>query len=156
MRANEQSARDLLDTAPVVMRFIRDQVRRRTTAGLSLPQFRTLSFLSRSNRPSLSTVAEYLGLSLPAMSRLVNGLVAGGLVGRQTVSNNRRQIALTVTARGRAVLEKVRGEVRRALANAMKNIPRANQETIQRAMHILRGVFDKPAVPDHPFEGAGL
>ncbi len=156
MRADEQSAHDLLDTAPLVMRFIRAGVRRHTTAGLSLPQFRTLSFLSRTHRSSLSTVAEYLGLSLPAMSRLVNGLVAGGMVGRQTVSSNRRQIALTVTARGRAVLEKVRSEVRRALAGAMKSLPRAEQKAIQRAMQILRGVFDKPAVPDNSLEGAGL
>ena len=75
-RAVESCAREVLDTVPLVMRFIRDQVRRRRTAGLSLPQFRTLIFLNRIKNSSLSAVAEHLGLSLPAMSRLINGLVA--------------------------------------------------------------------------------
>ena len=84
-RSPRPCAREILETVPLVMRFIRGQVRRRRTAGLSLPQFRTLIFLSRAQNSSLSAVAGHLGLSLPAMSRLINGLVNGRLVGRQLV-----------------------------------------------------------------------
>ena len=35
-------------------------------------------FLSRTQNSSLSAVAGHLGLSLPAMSRLINGLVDAG------------------------------------------------------------------------------
>jgi DNA-binding MarR family transcriptional regulator len=142
----ELSAREILETVPAVMRFIRDQVRGRRAAALSLPQFRTLVFLSRVKNSSLSAVAGHLGLSLPAMSRLVNGLVAGRLVGRQTVSTNRRQIALTLTAQGRATLEKARGEIRLQLAEAVKNLSMIEQKSILRAMGILQKVFDKRAV----------
>ena len=127
-----QCARDLLETVPLVMRFIRDQVRQRRAAGLSLPQFRTLAFLNRTKKSSLSAVAGQLGLSLPAMSRLVNGLVDDRLVERQLVSTNRRQIALTLTARGRATLEKMRNEIRRRLADSLKHLPAAEQKTVQR------------------------
>ncbi|MGA9452986.1 MAG: MarR family transcriptional regulator [Verrucomicrobiia bacterium] len=140
-RAVETCARELLETVPVVMRFIRDQVRRRQMAGLSLPQFRTLIFLNRTKDSSLSAVAEHLGLSLPAMSRLINGLVTGRLVGRQVVSTNRRQIALTLTVRGRATLEKVRKEIRLRLADALKTLPVAEQKSIQRSMRVLHKVF---------------
>ncbi len=60
----QECARDLLETVPVVMRFIRNQVRLRRTAGVALPQFRTLSFLRRGGEAYLSTVAENLGNSL--------------------------------------------------------------------------------------------
>ena len=153
--AHEQCARDILETVPAVMRFIRDQVRQRHTAGLSLPQFRSLAFLGRVKNSSLSAVAEHLGLSLPAMSRLVNGLVANQLVGRQTVSTNRRQIALTLTARGRATLEKVRSEIRLRLADVVQDLPAAKQKSVQRAMGILREVFDKRTVPGSPLRKAG-
>jgi DNA-binding MarR family transcriptional regulator len=139
--ASEQCARDVLETVPVVMRFIRDEVHQRRTASLSLLQFRTLAFLSHVNNSSLSAVAEHLGLSLPAMSRLINGLVNNRLVERQTVSTNRRQIALTLTAQGRATLEKVRGEIRRQLASSLKTLPAAERMTIQRAMRVLHRVF---------------
>ena len=145
-----QCARDILDTVPPVMRFIRDQVRLRRTAGLSLPQFRTLIFLSRIKNPSLSAVAEHLGLSLPAMSRLINGLVAHKLVERQTVSTNRRQIALTLTARGRATLEVVRNEIRLQLADSLKGLPAAEQRTVQQAMRVLYKIFESKAATRNP------
>ena len=140
--AHEQSAREILETVPAVMRFIRTQARQRRTAGLTLPHFRTLAFLNRVKNSSLSSAAEHLGLSLPAMSRLINGLVDGRLVARQTVAMNRRQIALTLTAQGRATLEKARGEIRRQLAGSLENIPLAEQKTVQQAMRILFRVFD--------------
>jgi DNA-binding MarR family transcriptional regulator len=147
---HEQSARDLLETVPVVMRFIRDQVRRRHAGGLSLPRFRTLIFLNRVRNASLSAVAEHLGLSLPAMSRLINGLVDHRLVERQTVSTNRRQIALTLTARGRATLEKVRGKIRWHLAGVLKSLPAAEQSSVQRAMRILHRAFEGQAAAGLP------
>ena len=145
-----QCAREILETVPLVMRFIRDQVRQRRTAGLSLPQFRTLVFLNRTKNSSLSAVAGHLGLSLPAMSRLINGLVDDRLVERQPVSTNRRQIALTLTARGQATLEKVRNEIRLRLADSLKNLPAAEQRTVQRAMRVLHRVFDKHATAGNP------
>ena len=141
-RLATQSSHEMLETVPLVMRFIREQVRQSRTAGCSLPQFRTLAFLSRVKNSSLSAVAEHLGHSLPAMSRLINGLVDNKLVERQTVSTNRRQVALTLTARGRATLEKARSEIRLRLADALKNLPTAEQKTVQRAMHVLHEVFD--------------
>jgi DNA-binding MarR family transcriptional regulator len=146
----ERCAREILEAAPAVVRFIREQVRRRRAAGLSLPQFRTLAFLSRVQNASLSAAAEHLGLSLPAMSRLVNGLVDSRFVERQTVSTNRRQIALTVTDRGRATLENVRGEIRRQLAGAMKPLPAAEQQTVLQAMRMLRRIFDSQIAAELP------
>jgi len=146
-RAAESCARELLETVPVVIKFIRDQVRRRRTAGLSLPQFRTLAFLNRARNSSLSAVAGHLGLSLPAMSRLINGLVEGGLVRRQTVMTNRRQIALTLTARGRATVETVHEVIRLRLAEALNTLTATEQKGIHRAMLKLHNVFGRqPAI----------
>ena len=136
-----QCAREILETVPLVMGFIRDQVRRPNGAGLSLPQFRTLAFLDRTRNSSLSAVAGYLGLSLPAMSRLIDGLVDDRLVGRQLVSTDRRQIALSLTAQGRAALEKLRKEIRVGLAGSLRGLPAPEQEVVQRAMKVLRKTF---------------
>jgi DNA-binding PadR family transcriptional regulator len=45
-------------------------------------------------------------------TRFIDVLVADGLVRRSAVSTNHRQVALTLTAQGRATLEKIRGEIR--------------------------------------------
>ncbi len=143
-------AREVLETVPLVMRFIRDQVRRDRTTALSLPQFRTLAFLSGVSQASLSEGAEHLGLSLPAMSRLVNALVAERFVGRRIVATNRRQIALTLTARGRAILEQARGEVRKELAAALEHLPAGEQKAVLVAMQVLHRIFDFQPAPGTP------
>lgn len=149
-RPAQSCAREILETVPLVMRCIRSQVRQRRTAGLSLPQFRTLIFINRTQNSSLSAVAGHLGLSLPAMSRLINGLVDDRLVERQLVSTNRRQIALTLTARGQATLEKVRYVIRLHLADSLKNLPATEQKTVQRAMRVLHKVFNNHTAAGNP------
>ena len=146
-RLATQSSHEMLETVPLVMRFIREQVRQSRTAGCSLPQFRTLAFLSRVKNSSLSAVAEHLGHSLPAMSRLINGLVDNKLVERQTVSTNRRQVALTLTARGRATVETVHEVIRLRLAEALNTLTATEQKGIHRAMLKLHNVFGRqPAI----------
>lgn len=140
-RPARQCAREILETVPQVNLFIGDRIRRLQAAGLSLPQYRALGFLSRVKNSSLSAVAGYLGFSLPSMSRLIDKLVAGRLVRRQPVPTNRRQIALTLTVRGQATLEKGRNEVRLQLAEALKAFPVDEQKAIQRAMKLLQKAF---------------
>src|SRR3954451_15009485 len=93
--AEDVCAQHLLDTVPLVMRVIRTHMRRHRS-GLSVPQFRTLCFVSTSSGSSLSAAADFIGLSLPAMSRMVDGLVGGELLMRETADNDRRSIRLTV------------------------------------------------------------
>ena len=74
-------ATDLLDSVPPVIWFIRRQMRDHRH-GLSLPQLRVLAKVHSQPTASLSAVAEHVGASLPTASRLVNGLVAKGLLAR--------------------------------------------------------------------------
>jgi DNA-binding MarR family transcriptional regulator len=143
---SEQSAREVLDIVPLIMRFIRGYVRQHPAAGLLLPQFRALNFLNRVKEPCLSEVAEHLGLALPAVSRLVNDLVQGGWVARKPVATNRRQIALALTPPGRAKLETMRTAIRRQLAKNLAPLSATDHKNIQEAMQALRLAFETRAV----------
>ena len=70
--AEEQCAREILDTVPVVMRMIRKELRKRGARVLTVPQFRTLAFVNRRKGASLSEAAEHIGLTLPSVSTLVD------------------------------------------------------------------------------------
>jgi DNA-binding MarR family transcriptional regulator len=91
----DECARQVLETVPLVMRTVRAEMRRHRAADLSVPQFRTLTFLSRQAGASLSQVAEHIGLTLPSMSSLVEGLVERKLILRNTHSVDRRRVTLT-------------------------------------------------------------
>ena len=75
--SDDACARELFDTLPLGMRIIRQHMRRHRS-GLTVPQFRTLYYVSTSSGCSLSAAADFIGLSLPAMSRLVDWLVERG------------------------------------------------------------------------------
>lgn len=134
-------AQEILEVVPAVMRSIRAELRRHRAADLSVPQFRTLAFVERQADASLSDVAEHIGLTLPSMSKIVDGLVARKFVTRQTHPTDRRRMTLTLTARGLSALAASRAATRACLAEAMTVLSDRQRETVVQAMEILRPVF---------------
>lgn len=77
-------------------------------AGISFSQLKCIGVLSNAEAPmSLGALSEDLGLSLPAVSRAVDGLVQRGAVKRQEDPSDRRSKLVSVSARGRATYERV-------------------------------------------------
>jgi DNA-binding MarR family transcriptional regulator len=134
----EKCAAEILETVPAVMRFIRAQMRRHRGPELSVPQFRTLLFLRRNGGASLSALAEFLGLSLPATSRLVEGLVRKKFVVRRIPPGNRRLVALALSARGRRTVGAARQGTERRLAEAVAPLRARERAAIRRALRTLR------------------
>jgi len=138
----DECARQVLETVPLVMRTVRAEMRRRRAADLSVPQFRTLNFLNRQAGASLSQVAEHIGLTLPSMSLLVEGLVERKLILRDTCAADRRRITLTLTARGQSVLEAAHGATQAALAKRLAALSVKDRVIVVQAMQALRPFFE--------------
>jgi DNA-binding MarR family transcriptional regulator len=134
-------ARAMLDGMPPVMWFIRRQMRRHRTGGLSVPQFRALCLLDRFPTAGVSLVAEHLGSSTPSASRLITGLVSRGFVTRKTCRDDRRQVALVLTPRGRTVLAMAQQATQERLAEEIQHLPPAQRATVAAAMWTLQDVF---------------
>jgi DNA-binding MarR family transcriptional regulator len=121
---------------------VRAEMRRHRAADLSVPQFRTLTFLSRQAGASLSQVAEHIGLTLPSMSSLVEGLVERKLILRNPHSVDRRRVTLTLTARGQSVLEAAHGATQAALAEKLAALSAQDRTIVVQAMLALRPLFE--------------
>ncbi|MGI8556896.1 MAG: MarR family winged helix-turn-helix transcriptional regulator [Solirubrobacteraceae bacterium] len=75
---------------------------------LSVTQLRTLGVLEhRDVEPSVKQLSELIGLSLPATSRNVDGLLRRGLLERQEDGHDRRVKRLCLTAAGRELVQRV-------------------------------------------------
>ena len=127
------------------MWFIRREMRRHRTRGLSIPQFRTLVLIDDQPTASLSAVAENLGSSLPTASRIVSGLVTKGLTVRDTCSEDRRQCSLRLTPTGRAALNAGRRATLERLAGKLGAAEGRQRAVLVDAMRTLDGVFGKEA-----------
>jgi DNA-binding MarR family transcriptional regulator len=77
---------------------------------LDLPFSQTkivMSFIGHPEPRSLGSLAHELGLSLPAVSRAVDGLSKRGLVTRQEDPADRRSKLVTPTGSGQAVVQRI-------------------------------------------------
>jgi DNA-binding MarR family transcriptional regulator len=138
---SEVCARELMEVVPVVMHSIRDAMRRYRAGDLSVPQFRTLLFIQRNPGPSLSDVAEHLGLTPASTSKKIDGLVARNLVLRQESQNDRRRIRLTLTSDGAAILTRAREETQTHLSKKLAFLPEPEIDEIIHALQSLKPVF---------------
>jgi DNA-binding MarR family transcriptional regulator len=75
--------------------------------GLSFTQMKSLFHLSDQDEMPLKQLADGLAMSLPAMSRSVDGLVDRGLVTRREDETDRRSKRISLLPAGREVLDRL-------------------------------------------------
>ena len=135
------TARELMEVVPLVMRTFRAEMRGSRANDLSVPQFRALGFVHRKPGASLSDVAEHIGMALPSMSKLMDGLVDRKLVRRAGDAGDRRRVTLELPARGCALWQSARASAQASLAVRLAALDENDQATIVRAMLILQPLF---------------
>jgi len=146
-------AGEVLDTVPVIMQSIRVQMRRSRGAEVSVPQFRVLTFLNRTQGASLSAAADRVGLSLPAMPRLIDGLVARDLIHRKESESDRRFVALELTPAGRDLVHAARAGAQSHLAETLEGLSPAQRAQVAHVMALLRPLFLPAETPTPSQEG---
>ena len=137
----DECARQILEAVPMVMCAIRSEMRSHRGADLSVPKFRVLIFLNRHEGASLSVIAEHLGLTLPSMSKMIDGLVARNMVTRQMDPKDRRRVTLVLTALGRSSMQSAYKATESRLAERLVVLPAAERRVIIEAMQVLASTF---------------
>lgn len=147
--AYSQTAGEMLRVVPRIMRSVRNDMRDFRGHSLSVHQFRTLGYVHRNRGTTLSRIAEHIGLTLPAMSRLVDGLVDTQLLVRHPHPDDRRCITLNLTARGEKIWESARQFAQASLTKRISALTPTEHTLIAQAMSVLKVLFvaDRPADP---------
>ncbi len=136
-----------MDAVPLVMRFVRGEMRRESAPFVSVPQFRALTFVHRHPGTSLTDVSAHLGVMPPTASAIVDRLVRRGLVSRTADPRERRRIILRLTRAGTHRLAQARSTTRRRMARALAGMSPAELRTISSASGLLGRVFKEAHGP---------
>ena len=139
--ALEISAREVMETVPLLIRFLRAEMRRQRTGSLSVPQFRALLFLSLHPGASLSSVADDLGVTRPTASALIDRLVRRGLVDRSEHPQERRHIVLALTPPGARHLQQARTATRARIASVLAGLSAAELHKVAEGVALLGSAF---------------
>ncbi len=131
----------LMDAIPHTLCVLRVEVRKHCPTHLTVPQFRALTFLSFHAGASLSDLADFIGITLPSASNLIDGLVEHQLVTRVMAVDDRRRAILAITEHGTDVLAVVREATAEVLTQRMEALNDDERQTLSSAMRILLSMF---------------
>ncbi len=109
-------------------------------SGLSAPRLSALSVLVFGGPMSLAELAAAEQVRAPTMSRLVEGLVRDGLVTREPVPGNRRQLRIGATEAGRQLLEAGRARRVWALVARLETLAASERRALARGVEIMERV----------------
>jgi DNA-binding MarR family transcriptional regulator len=130
----------LIEVTPVIMRRIRNEMRRRTMQDMTMPQFRALGYIKAHPGTSVSDVADHLGFTLPSASKLVQHLVAQKVVVRRD-AEDRRRVCLSLTQEGITALAKARLETQLQLTESLGSLTQKELSAVSTALSILNMAF---------------
>ena len=109
-------------------------------SALSIPQFRVLVQLSI--KPSCNReLAEGIGVSVPAMSRMVEQLVKRGLVARDPNREDRRQVWLRLTPTGQKKFERIRESAQANIAERIARLSAQDRKALATGLAVLTQIF---------------
>jgi DNA-binding MarR family transcriptional regulator len=113
---------------------------------ITIPQFRTLVILSNRDPINLATLAGLLGVQPSATGRMVDRLVAAGMIDRLPHPTSRRELLATLTKRGREVVRRVTAFRRAEIAAIVEKMPPPERRGLVRALKAFTAAGGEPDV----------
>jgi DNA-binding MarR family transcriptional regulator len=102
--------------------------------GLSFTQMKALFLLQEAEEMTVKDISARLSMSLPAMSRSVDGLVQRGFVARRECESDRRSKQIALLPAGRDVLNRVTAARENALVAFAAELPDAERTALHAAL----------------------
>jgi DNA-binding MarR family transcriptional regulator len=119
------------------------------TLGLNLSRYRALSVVASQGPLTMTELADYSAIDRTTMTRIVDQLVAAGLVERETPRRDRRQVILTLTDAGAATCRASLKVIWRHNRGLLDDVSETRQrETIRCLEAFLAQLIDEPALLD--------
>ncbi|MFJ7289329.1 MarR family winged helix-turn-helix transcriptional regulator [Curtobacterium sp. AB451] len=112
---------------------------------VTVPQFRLIVLVVSLGPTRAGVLADRLAVGPSTLTRNVDRLVAGGWVERRASSDNRREVLVAPTERGRALVAEVTDRRRRELEEIIERVPVADRAVVTAGMAALRRAMGEPS-----------
>ncbi|OPF70691.1 MarR family transcriptional regulator [Streptomyces antioxidans] len=117
---------------------------------LTLPQFRMLVVLDGRGPLSLSGLAGELGVQPSTAMRMIDRLVAAGMVARGVTAEDRRTSVISLTKDGRRIVNEATGRRRREIAGIVDVMPPGQRRHLIEALQAFTEAGGEPPVDNGP------
>ena len=141
------AAAQVMATLPRVMDAMRLAMRSQIDGPLSVPQFRGLNFVDRHPGSSVSALAGFLGVTLATASAMADRLVKASYLHASDSLTDRRRSELQISAKGKAVLERMRCQTQTDLARALQGRSQQELAALVQGLQVLDAAFARAESP---------
>lgn len=131
-----------MELAPLMMRRMRAQVIQASVGKLTMPQYRILANINRGLN-SIGAIAEHHGVAQPSMSKMISLMEERGLILRKTLPSDKRQFVLSMTAQGKKIFLKVRGQAQKRIAQKLETLSLEELASLERSFNEIKLVIQK-------------
>ena len=135
-----QASRALVGIAAASIAAVDDDV--------TVPQLRVLVMVDTKGPLNLAAVTAGLGVNPSNASRICDRLIRSGLLDRQDSPDDRRNIALTLTAAGRRLVDKVMNHRRTAIIQVLRDMEPDDRELLTTALDRFATAAGEPLADD--------
>ncbi|MCB0897139.1 MAG: MarR family transcriptional regulator [Nocardioides sp.] len=111
---------------------------------VTVTQFRTLVVLAAHGPMKQGALAEHLGVNASTAQRMVDRLGAAGLVDRRPNPRSRREVLLSLSVDGRAVVDRVTERRRRELQTIVRRMPPERRAAVVDALQAFTEAAREP------------
>jgi DNA-binding MarR family transcriptional regulator len=143
----EKVAIDLLSIPPLIFREIRRKLIKTTLAaidaGITPLHFEIIRLLEKEGKLHVTEIGDRLRIAKAQMTKLTDKLVDLKLVERQTDVADRRTCIITLSPRGKAVLEEHRAGIMNAIRETMRQLSDEDLKDLSDTLRKLQDTLSK-------------
>lgn len=133
------SIEELADIVTYLQRhLLRKMTRSANSSHISIPQFTILSYLETTGEMTMGQLASYMGHTTPATTGLIDRLTETGLVERRNAPEDRRKVLVSITTKGKQILQSSREEIRNCLSKVSERLLPPDRDAWLRIYRTLR------------------
>jgi len=121
MLTDEEVPKLFMDMATRSMHVVRSFVRAEADPHTTVPQFRILAAINR-GLDQISKIAEHIGVSQPAMSRMVDVLMQKGLVAKDSDPIDQRAYIIKLTPNGKQLFNQIKKESEKKIKRKLETM----------------------------------
>jgi DNA-binding MarR family transcriptional regulator len=115
---------------------------------VTLPQFRVLVVLSGSGPIRMGALAERVHANQSTFSRSMDKIVAGGWAERSTSPDSRREILISLTESGRALVDEVTERRNQEISTILERLTKSEQESVRAALELFAIAADEYSIEE--------
>lgn len=104
---------------------------------LTIPQFEVLWFIGSSGGKSMESIASHLGVRPPSVTVLINNMVEGGLVRRESDVHDRRIIQIVLTEATKKKLHTLKNKKESVLNALLAKLSSTDKKELQRIISLM-------------------